>query len=145
MARLEALAAERREDLRRDRALIRAAFSITPKRFGAGIVLTVILGLLPVVFVVAASALIAPPPTGIGEGYGRHAWHTEELYLAAMLGLFFALQLGAPLGEVIRTGISGRVDGAMRERLMIAAALPDGIGAFEDEAVLDTVRDAVDR
>jgi ATP-binding cassette, subfamily B, bacterial len=135
---------ERREELDRERALVAAAFSVTPKRLSLGAVLALITGLLPVGFVVAASALIAHAPGAIRAGYGSHAWHTEELYLAVLLGLFFVQQLAAPVGEVIRSGITGRVDGAMRERLMVAASLPDGIGAFEDEAVVDTVRDAVD-
>ena len=136
---------ERRDQLRRERELIAAAFSIAPVRLAVGVALTAITGLLPVAFVVAASALIAHAPAAIRAGSGSHAWRTEELYLAALLGFFFAQQLAAPLGEVVRTGIAGRVDGVMRERLMAAAALPDGIAAFEDEAAVDAVRDAVDR
>ncbi|SDH31640.1 ATP-binding cassette, subfamily B [Lentzea fradiae] len=92
------------------------------------------LGVLPVVFVVATSAVVGHVPEAAANGA---AW-TGALSALVVASLAFAGQqvlvpVQAGLGEVI----ARRIDGEVLDQLMAAALRAPGIGGLEDQRQLD--------
>ncbi|WP_428963793.1 ABC transporter ATP-binding protein [Micromonospora fluostatini] len=102
-----------------------------------GLVLNVLLGLLPVVFLVATSVLLGRVPAALRDGLDSPAWDrlVEMLLLAAVV--MVAQQVLTPAQAALGELVTRRVDGHVVDRLMAASLAHPGLAAVEDQAVRD--------
>ena len=114
---------------------------------GAGLVavLTIanlLLGLLPVVFVLATSVMIGRVPAAVTGGVGSAEW--QALVLAFMLAAaaFVVQQILAPLQVSLGELLSRRIDGRVYSRLIRASLQSTGIGPLEDQELLNELTQA---
>ena len=129
------------------RALIRARVRMArlTVRGGAGLVavlllLEVLLGLLPVAFVIETSVVLGRVPAAIDGGFGSAAW--SSLVSAFVLGAvtFVAQQILAPLATALGELLARRIDGQVYAELMSSSLSPTGVGPLEDPAVVADLR-----
>ncbi|GAA2868858.1 multidrug ABC transporter permease [Actinoplanes cyaneus] len=125
-----------------------AVFTILPRGgpvLVSGLVAAnVALGLLPIAFVVATSALIGRVADAVAAGPGSPAWH-GTLVLFGLASAAFAAQLVlAPVQGLLGDLLARRVDGEMFDELMAASLRPRGITPLEDQEVLRDLRTAAD-
>jgi ATP-binding cassette subfamily B protein len=120
---------------------------LTP-RGGAGLtaaiaVINVVLGALPVAFVVAASVVVGRVPAAVHDGTGSAQWRSlvGAFLLAAIT--FVAQQVLAPLEVALGELLSRRVDGQVFDDLMSASLASSTVAPLEDPATLDDLRTAV--
>jgi len=116
---------------------------------GRGIVvalatLNVVLGLLPVLFVIATSVLIGRVPGAVEHGVHSAQWGGLVVAFLVAACAFFAQQLLAPGVSSLGAVMKHRVDGAFRDRLIEVSLRSTGIGALEDQDNLDDLRQASD-
>ncbi|MEJ3748505.1 ABC transporter ATP-binding protein [Actinomycetes bacterium KLBMP 9797] len=118
-------------------------------RAGLGLVaalaaINVLLGVLPVAFVVATSLVLGRLPEAVRDGPESASWRTVLLLFGVAAAAFVGQQIVAPfqfsLGEKIARG----VDDQMFDELMAAALRSRGIAPLEDQAALRDLRMAVD-
>ncbi len=114
---------------------------------GAGLVvaLTVVsllIGVLPVVFVVASSVLIGRVPGVVAGGVGSAAWDTLVAAFAFAAAAFLAQQLLVPVQTALGELLTRRVDGRVQEHMMEIALRSTGIGPLEDPEALDALSEA---
>lgn len=104
--------------------------------------LNIALGVLPVGFILATSVLIGRAPAAVQHGLGSAQWGAlvSAFVLAsiAFLGQQLLVPVTASLGEFVKH----RVDGHFRDRLIELSLRTTGIGALEDQANLQSLRDA---
>lgn len=100
-------------------------------------VVSVIEGIVPVLFTLQAGNLVA-------VSHDLDAGGTSALHgpLAVVAGLFLAGEVLQHFRFALLEGFRHRVDGRRRERAMAAALRPTGIAHLEDPAVLDVVKQA---
>ncbi|GAA0918918.1 hypothetical protein GCM10009558_029910 [Virgisporangium aurantiacum] len=110
------------------------------------VVVNLLLGLLPVVFVVATSWLVGRIPAivsaGASAGAGTPAWNA---FLAPFLlagAAFVGQQALAPVQVALGELMKRRVDGWVHGRIMAAALRRTDLGAMEDPDALDALGDA---
>ncbi|MGZ6273378.1 MAG: ABC transporter ATP-binding protein [Candidatus Limnocylindrales bacterium] len=110
---------------------------------GTLIVLNLILGLLPVAFIVATSVMIGRVPAAVAAGVGSAEWNSlvTAFVLAALA--FVAQQIIAPLQAALGELLARRVDGRVFERLISASLQSTGIGPLEDQRLLNDLSEAV--
>ncbi|MFE2753939.1 ABC transporter ATP-binding protein [Actinosynnema sp. NPDC059335] len=110
---------------------------------GSLAVLNVVLGVLPVAFVLATSVLVGEVPAAVGGGVGSAAWDrlTGVFLLAA--AAFLLTQLLTPVSGAIGQLLRRRVDGALRDEAMALMLRPVGIGPLEDQRTLDLLNESV--
>ena len=114
---------------------------------GAGLVaglaaLDVVLGLLPVAFVLATSVVVGQVPAAVDGGTGSAAWGdlVRTFVLAAVL--FLARQVLAPLQTALGVRMQRRIDGALRDRALRVALRSTSIAPMEDQATLEALTEA---
>lgn len=111
-------------------------------RVAALIAVSIVLGILPVVFMVATSAMIGRVPDAVLGGIGSHEWTlVVELFLVAAAA-FMLSQILAPVQQMIGLAIQRAVDGHIRDQAVAAVTGSVGIAALEDGDVLATFSDA---
>ena len=102
----------------------------------------VLLGLLPVVFVIATSVVIGRVPAAVDGGLGSDAWDSLVTAFLLAAASFVALQvittLQGSLGELLKR----RVDGRLRDRTMALTLSSTGVGPMEESSTLDALREA---
>ncbi|MFB7947453.1 ABC transporter ATP-binding protein [Kitasatospora phosalacinea] len=104
--------------------------------------LNLLLGLLPLGFIVAMSALLDRLPYAMSvAGQGR-AWGVLVGLLATSIGVFIGHQLLAPFQGALSEVIGRRVDGYCINRLMSAGLSGAPIAALEEQRTLDLLSDA---
>ncbi|UAC00024.1 ABC transporter ATP-binding protein [Dactylosporangium vinaceum] len=114
---------------------------------GGGLVTTLVavnllLGVLPVVFVVATSRLVGRIPAAVSTGTGTPAW---DVFLGPFLVAavaFVGQQALAPVQVALGELMKRRVDGWVHGRIMAAALRRTDLGAMEDPDALDALGDA---
>src|SRR5690554_1952658 len=79
-------------------------------------VLGLILGLLPVVFMIATSAMIGRVPEAVEAGVGSPAWDQLVMLFLVGAGAFMAQQILAPVQQMLGLSIQRVVDGKIRDR-----------------------------
>jgi ATP-binding cassette, subfamily B, bacterial len=104
--------------------------------------LNVVLGLLPVVFVVATSLLLGHVPPAVRGGAGSPAWHTLMSSFAVAAAAFVAQQLLAPAQVALGELMTRRVDGKVVMLLMRASLRTPSVDPLEDPDLLDQLSDA---
>jgi len=102
----------------------------------------IILGLFPLVFMLATSAMIGTVPAAVDGGIGSDSWdRVVELFLIAA-ATFVATQILAPVQQMIGLAVQRHVDGAVRDQAVAAVTGSVGIAALEDGEVLGTFSEA---
>lgn len=106
--------------------------------------LNVVIGALPVVFVVATSTLIGRVPDAATGGLGSPQWDALVSAFLSASAVFFAQQLLTPLHQALGQRLKHRIDGHYRHRVMAAATRGTGIGPLEDPVSLASLYQATE-
>ncbi|MEV2241954.1 ABC transporter ATP-binding protein [Micromonospora sp. NPDC049891] len=107
-------------------------------------VLNVVVGLLPVGFVVATSTVISRAPDAVSGGLGSPAWR-ELTYAFVVASVLFLLQQQlTPLSVSLGQRLKHQVDGRFQDRLMAASLRTAGITPLEDQASLSNLEQAAE-
>jgi ATP-binding cassette subfamily B protein len=102
----------------------------------------VVLGVLPVVFVLASAVVVGRVPAAVSAGAGSAAWGSLlGAFLVAAVA-FLGQQIVAPVRESIGELVARRIDGRVIEEVMAASTGAVGIGALEDPRVVADLRTA---
>lgn len=103
------------------------------------LVTNVVLGLLPVAFIVATSVLVGQVPEAVAAGVDSDPWYAlVRTFLVA--ATFFALQtILTPVQQMLGELMTRRMDGLLQQRLIRTSLRSTGIGPLEDPAVLDAL------
>ena len=109
---------------------------------GALLVVNLLLGVLPVTFVVATSLMIGRVPAAVAGGIGSPAWNELVVWFAIAATGFVAQQLIAPLQVSLGELLSRRVDGQVYDRLIAASLRTPGIAPLEDQRLLGELTEA---
>lgn len=109
----------------------------------AGLIfVSIVLGLLPLAFMLATSSMIGSVPAAVEGGLGSASWdRVVELFLIAAAA-FMASQILAPVQQMIGLSIQRAVDGHVRDQAVAAVTGSVGIAALEDGEVLATFSEA---
>ncbi|MEU4767637.1 ABC transporter ATP-binding protein [Actinosynnema sp. NPDC023794] len=106
-------------------------------------VMNLVLGLLPVAFVILTSVLIGGVPAAAEGGVDSGAWdRLIGLFLAAA-GVFLAVQVLTPVGNALGLRLCRRVDGVLRDEAMALMVRPVGLGPLEDQRTREELTEAV--
>jgi ATP-binding cassette subfamily B protein len=131
------------------RELVRARLNLIHLVPQAGALLTsvtalvnLVIGVLPVIFVIATSVVLGKVPAAVGGGLGSGAWHSLVAVFAIAAAAFVAQQLAAPFATSLGELVARRIDGQVYDELMTAALRSPGIGPIEDQQALDELRGA---
>ncbi len=103
----------------------------------------VILGVLPVAFVLATSVMIGFVPNAVVGGVGSAEWRSLVLAFVAAASVFVAAQILGPLQTALGELMARRVDGSVYQRMVAASLQSTGIGPLEDQRLLDSLTQAV--
>lgn len=99
-----------------------------------------VLGVLPVVFVIATSVLLGRVPAAVRAGLDSPAWHAlTQAFLVAAIA-FVAQQIIAPAAASLGALLARRVDREVYDELMAASLSSAGIAPLEDQEVQDELR-----
>ncbi|MER7165436.1 ABC transporter ATP-binding protein [Micromonospora sp. NPDC000207] len=102
-----------------------------------GLVLNVVLGLLPVVFLVATSVLLGHVPAAVRDGLDSPAWERLVTMLVLAGVVMVVQQVLTPVQAALGELVARRVDGHVFGRLMTASLAHPGLAAVEDQTVRD--------
>ncbi len=107
------------------------------------VLLNVVAGLLPVLFVLGTSVMIGRVPGAVAGGVGSAEWRelVQSFVLAA--SAFLLDQLLAPIRISLGDLLARRIDGQVYRRLIRASLKSEGIGPLEDQRLLDELSQAV--
>ncbi|MFV0634261.1 ABC transporter ATP-binding protein [Demequina sp.] len=106
---------------------------------------SLVLGALPVVFMMATSQMIGDVPQAVEDGVGSAAWdHLVALFLLAA-GAFLIQQVVAPVQQLLGLAVQRAVDGSIRDEAVRAVTGAVGISALEDGEVLSKLSEARNR
>jgi len=101
-----------------------------------------LLGVLPVVFVIASAVMVGRVPAAVRDGSGSDAWHGLLLAFLVAAVAFIGQQIVAPVRESLSELVARRVDGWVIGKVMAAATGTVGIGALENPRVVADLRTA---
>ncbi|WP_051450819.1 ABC transporter ATP-binding protein [Actinospica robiniae] len=104
-----------------------------------------VVGLLPVAFVLFSSDVIGRVPGAVEHGTGSSQWHALIAAFALASGAFIVLQLFVPLQTSLGEVMKYRVDGHFQRTLITSALDSTGIGPMEDPATLDRLDEATEK
>ncbi|WP_430867478.1 ABC transporter ATP-binding protein [Demequina aurantiaca] len=111
-------------------------------RVAALIVIGLVLGALPIVFMLATSAMIGNVPDAVGGGEGSAAWNElVRLFLIAAVA-FLLQQVLAPVQQLLGLSVQRTVDGRIRDQAVASVTSSVGISALEDGEVLGKFSEA---
>lgn len=106
--------------------------------------LNVVVGVLPVGFVIATSVVIGRAPAAVSGGLGSPAWGDLVAAFVAASGLFLLQQLLTPLSVALGQRLKHRVDGRFHDRLMAVSLRSAGIAPLEDQEALAHLQQAAE-
>jgi ATP-binding cassette subfamily B protein len=109
------------------------------------IALNIVLGVLPVLFILGTSFMLGRVPAATEGGVGSSAWNSLVLAFLLAAGAFVALQVLTPLQVSLGELITRKVDGHFADRLIGDALRTPGIGPLEDQEMLDNLSDSADQ
>lgn len=100
------------------------------------IAISVLLGILPLVFMLSTSFMIGAIPPAVAAGIGSEDWdRVVQLFLIAAAA-FVASQILAPVQQMTGLRVQRTVDGKVRDQAVAAVTGSVGIAALEDGSVL---------
>ncbi len=106
------------------------------------VTVNLLLGLLPVAFVVATSVVVGRVPGAFAAGVGAPEWEALAAALLAAAVLFVVQHALLPLQTALGELAKRRVDGHVHDRIMASALYSTGIGPMEDHSALDALKEA---
>jgi ATP-binding cassette subfamily B protein len=109
------------------------------------IALNLILGLLPIMFIVATSIMIGRVPAAVTGGVGSVEWTSLVAAFIVAATAFVSLQILAPMQTAFGELLARRIDGGVYQRLIKASLRSTGIGPLEDQTILDDLAQVVTR
>lgn len=101
-----------------------------------------VLGVLPLVFMVATSVMIGTVPDAVAGGLGSTPWDRVVTLFLIAAGTFVGAQILAPIQQMIGLAVQRHVDGKIRDQAVAAVTGSVGIAALEDGEVLATFSEA---
>src|SRR6478609_8962322 len=101
-----------------------------------------ILGILPLVFMIATSAMIGTVPDAVAGGLGSAPWDRVVTLFLIAAASFVGSQILAPIQQMIGLAVQRQVDGKIRDQAVAAVTGSVGISALEDGEVLATFSEA---
>lgn len=111
-------------------------------RVASLVVLGLVLGSLPIVFMVATSQMIGRVPDAVAAGTESDAWADLVTLFLIGAGAFVAQQILAPVQGMLGLAIQREVDGKVRDRAVASLASAVGIAALEDGETLSKFSEA---
>lgn len=105
-------------------------------------VLGLILGLLPVVFMLATAEMIGRVPDAVIAGVGSSQWDALVQLFLIGAAAFMAQQILAPVQQMLGLGVQRAVDGKVRDHAVAAVTSSVGIAALEDGDTLSKFSEA---
>lgn len=111
-------------------------------RVASLVTLGLVLGSLPIVFMVATSRMIGRVPDAVTAGTGSDAWADLVNLFLVGAGAFVAQQILAPVQGMLGLAIQREVDGRVRDRAVASLASSVGIAALEDGETLSKFSEA---
>jgi ATP-binding cassette subfamily B protein len=99
----------------------------------------IVVGLLPVGFVLATSAVIGDVPAALRDGSGSPAWHALEQAMVVAAVLFLLQTLASAMQWVVHWIIVRRVNWIVMDDLLGSSFEPDGIAAHEDQQLAEAL------
>ena len=109
------------------------------------VVLNVILGVLPVLFILGTSVMLGRVPAATTAGVGSHAWDSLVYAFLLAASAFVLLQVLTPLQASFGELIARKVDGRFADRLIGDSLRTPGIGPLEDQELLNDLSDSADQ
>jgi len=109
------------------------------------VVLNVILGVLPVLFILGTSVMLGRVPAATAAGVGSHAWDSLVYAFLLAASAFVLLQLLTPLQASFGELVTRKVDGRFADRLIGDSLRTPGIGPLEDQELLNDLSDSADQ
>ncbi|MBF9130102.1 ABC transporter ATP-binding protein [Plantactinospora sp. S1510] len=106
-------------------------------------ILNIVLGLLPVAFLILTSMVVGHVPAAVDGGVGSTGWDRLMRVFLCAAGLFLLIQVLGQLGNGLGQWLRRRVDGVLRDEAMALLLRPVGIGPLEDQRTLDELSEAV--
>ncbi|HEX8303731.1 MAG TPA: ABC transporter ATP-binding protein [Jatrophihabitans sp.] len=101
-----------------------------------------LLGVLPVIFVIASAVMVGRVPAAVRDGSSSDAWRALLLAFTVAAVSFIGQQIVAPVRESVTELVARRVDGWVIGKVMAAATGTVGIGALENPRVVADLRTA---
>jgi ATP-binding cassette subfamily B protein len=92
------------------------------------VLLNLMLGLLPVVFVVATSIVVGQVPAAVTGGTAAPAWGLLVRDFLVAAGAFGAQQILAPVQSALGVRVKRHVDGRIRDRMLASTLRSTSIG-----------------
>ncbi len=109
------------------------------------VTVNIVLGLLPVLFILGTSVMLGRVPAAAEGGLDSHAWDSLVYAFLLAAGAFVLLQLLTPLQLAFGELITRKVDGHFADRLIGDSLRTPGIGPLEDQELLDNLSDSADQ
>jgi ATP-binding cassette subfamily B protein len=106
------------------------------------VLVDLVLGVLPIGFVLATSVLIGRVPAAVSAGTGSTQWNGLVSAFLVASATFLAQQLLTPVQAALGERMKHRVDGHFHRRVIDVALRSTGIAPLEDQEVLDRMRQA---
>lgn len=111
---------------------------------GAGLIvalvaINIMLGLLPVAFMLATSVLVGQVPAAVSAGVDSPAFDRLSQAFLLAAAAFFAQQVLAPVQTALGQRMKRRVDGRLRDETVSVAMQATGIAPMEDPETLDAL------
>lgn len=103
------------------------------------LLIVLVAGLLPIVFVIATGVMIGAVPEALQGGFDSPAGRTLVLALVIAAAIFLAQQVFGPFQEAITETLARRLDGYLRARVMGAVSKTPGLAHLEDPRLLDEI------
>jgi ATP-binding cassette subfamily B protein len=108
----------------------------------ATVLCNLLLGLLPVAFIIGTSVMLGRVPAAVAAGPDSPQWRAVVVAFVLASAAFAGQQMVAPLQTSLGELIARRVDGQVFDRLMTASLASPGIGPLEDQRLLDELSEA---
>src|SRR6185369_6239899 len=96
------------------------------------LITNLLIGVLPVAFVVTSAVVVGRVPAAVQGGWGSDAWAALLRAFILAAALFIAQQVLAPVRESVSELVARRIDGRVIDDVMAASTSTAGIGPLED-------------
>lgn len=104
------------------------------------VLMNLLLGVLPVVFVVASAMVVGRIPAAVEGGIGSPAWDSLLGVFVVAAIAFVAQQIVVPVRESVSELLARRVDGRVIDDVMAASTGTPSIGPMEDPKIVNDLR-----
>lgn len=105
-------------------------------------VVALVLGALPIVFMIATSEMIGGVPEAVQDGIGSAQWDTLVTLFLIAAGAFMVQQILAPVQQMLGLSIQREVDGKIRDQAVRSVTSSIGIASLEDGETLSKFSEA---